>query len=677
MSEAFVLPAESKRLDVVASLDLGSPGVVDFSDIVALACDLCSAPIALVTVVRENDQVFHAAIGLDGPGTPRDQSFCSHAIRQDQVMWIQDACDDVRFKENPLVTGEPGIRLYAGAPIVIDDQGVGSVCIIDRAPRSYDPIIAQRLKALAAIVSSRLQDYREIRCLAALKEHSPDAIVTFDGEGVVRGWNPAAEFLFGRCASDIVGQSCAQIIPEEDRAFRLSELQRLARGQSAAFKGRVEKVRGLRADGSVMSLEASYSLNRIGKFLRLSAIMRDCTERDARQAELASALTAAEAGVRAKTAFLANMSHEVRTPLNAIIGLAMAIEQDPGDESARRHAATIQRSGFALKHLLDDVLDASRSAEDPSPKAQDIDLLQLGSSLVDLYGPAAEAKGVKVTFIKQGAFDTRVVGDGVRLRQVLSNLLSNAVKFTERGEISFVISAGDAGDIVFEVRDTGIGFSDDVAVKLFERFYQGDDATTRRFGGAGLGLSICRDLVSIMGGDIFAEAAPGRGAVFTVRLNLPAALPDLNVNHDGCDNDDGIFPRFEGLEILVVDDNAVNRQVLSIMLASLGVDVSCAENGQQALDMAAATGFALIMMDIHMPVMDGLEATRRLHARQRAEGAVLTPIVVVSADDCPESLALSREAGAVAHIGKPVTPAALISAMRASFHANKASTVRV
>ena len=583
------------------------------------------------------------------------------------MLWVEDAQNDPRFSNNPLVKEGPGIRLYAGAPIFVDGQGVGSVCVIDTSPRSQDPRLAARLERLAAITAKRLIDYREIIRLKALKEHSPDAIVTLDGDGIVRGWNPAAAEIFGRSADEMLGQSGAPIMAEGDRAFRMAELHRLAEGLAPTFKGRVERVRGLRADGSEVTLEASYSLHRQGSAIRLSAIMRDCSEREARQRDLAAALASAEAGVTAKNAFLARMSHEIRTPLNAIVGLAHVIEHDGATEDLRHHAAIIQRSGLALKVLLDDVLAASRSADQAPLQALPLDLLALGASLVDLYTPAAEAKGLKIAFRQDSTCARFVLGDAARLRQVLSNLLSNAIKFTDQGRIDLILSTAQEGQALLEVRDTGIGFSDTVAESLFDPFFQVDETITRRFDGAGLGLSVSRDLARFMGGDIVAQGRPGQGASFFVRLPVPVAeqyaqRPAIG-DEDVDAPQDQAPPLLAGLRVLVVDDNAVNRQVLLHILQDLGASVACAEDGQQALEAIDARPFDLILMDIHMPVVDGLEATRRLRAREKAQGAAATPVIVVSADDGEGCIAASSAAGAQAHLAKPVMPALLISAM--------------
>jgi CheY-like chemotaxis protein len=261
-----------------------------------------------------------------------------------------------------------------------------------------------------------------------------------------------------------------------------------------------------------------------------------------------------------------------------------------------------------------------------------------------------------------------VTCDGLRLRQVLGNLVSNAVKFTEAGEVAIcVIREGER--VTFQVRDTGPGFDEDLKARLFGRFQQADDTSTRKHGGAGLGLSICQEYVRLLGGELDAVSRPGAGATFWFTLTLPPlAAPQSPATGAAEDRPAGRF------RVLVVDDNAVNRQVLGLILDSIGVEHSEAEDGRQGLDAAMTGGFDAVLMDIQMPVMDGFEATRRIRAWEASVGRPRMPIFIVSANCLQAHVDAGLQAGADAHLAKPVSVPKLVAMLEPHAAAAAAET---
>ena len=390
----------------------------------------------------------------------------------------------------------------------------------------------------------------------------------------------------------------------------------------------------------------------------------DITEMKEQAQALRMALTRAEAASKAKSDFLANLSHEIKTPLNGVLGLAEALERGGLDPGQRQLVGGIRESAEALNDLLGDLLtfahlDAGKIELVEAP----VRLAEVVRGVADQHRPAAGAKGLAIEVEIEGDAEAAVLADGERIRQVLGQLLSNAVKFTVSGGVTLRLSAAGTGEMrrqVLEVADTGIGFYPDEAERLFRRFEQGDASFTRRFGGTGLGLAICRQLVELMGGSIRAVGRPGRGATFTVELMLkPAQAPEAAAEPEP----ESATASPTGLRILVVEDNPTNRKVAELMLAALGAQSECVENGQLAVEAVRAAPYDIALMDLQMPVMDGLTAIRTIRGEEASQGRARLPIVVVSANIAPEQLTASRVAGADGHIGKPIRTEELIAAI--------------
>jgi signal transduction histidine kinase/ActR/RegA family two-component response regulator len=387
----------------------------------------------------------------------------------------------------------------------------------------------------------------------------------------------------------------------------------------------------------------------------------DITEMKRQSEALEAALERAESANKAKTSFLANLSHEIRTPLNAVIGLADVLRRDPLQPSQQAMLGTIVDSADSLNIILSDLLDYSRlETGQVAIREENFDLAAQVERLAAPFAARAKDKGLTFDLKIAKAARRWVTGDPQRLGQILTNLLDNALKFTREGGVSLTVSQSARGQrCFFEVRDTGSGFDPEAGERLFARFEQADSSATREFGGLGLGLAICRQLATLMGGTVAAAGQHGRGAVFTLTLPLktaearaePEAAPEAPVEI------------LRTLRVLVTDDNATNRKVAELILAAIGAEVVCAENGAEAVEAVQQGKFDLILMDLQMPVMDGLTAIRRIRAHEQAHGLPRTKIVVLSANDLPEQLEASAAAGADEHLGKPIRADDLISAV--------------
>ena len=384
----------------------------------------------------------------------------------------------------------------------------------------------------------------------------------------------------------------------------------------------------------------------------------DITELKHQQRETEKARIRAEAASEAKSRFLANMSHEIRTPMNGILGLVDLLAEQVSCPDQRGLVEDVQQAGETLLAILNDVLDFSKiEAGRMTFEAIAFDPAALARRLGRLHGPSARDKGLELRV--EAEEGPHRLGDPTRLLQVLGNLASNAIKFTERGSVAVRVRNPADGPLVLDVEDTGIGMSEAEAACAFERFAQADGSVTRRFGGTGLGLSIVHGMVEAMGGRVGIESAAGCGTRVTVTLALErcetaeAAARDVGPGAD-----------LAGLTMLAVDDSAANRMVVSRLLERLGARCTVAASGPEAVSEARAGRFDLLLMDISMPGMDGVETLARIRADERAAGRPATPALAVTANAMEEQVAAYRRAGFDGHLAKPIRLAALAERCR-------------
>ncbi len=392
-----------------------------------------------------------------------------------------------------------------------------------------------------------------------------------------------------------------------------------------------------------------------------AAFKRRGVERQMARALQAAIEKETEAAVAntAKSTFLATISHEIRTPLNGVLGMAQAMSADHLSEAQRGRLGVIQRSGEALTEILNDGLDLSKiEAGQLEIQSVEFELKDVLQAAIAAFAPVATSKGLDLRLAMGEGAAGAYRGDPLRLRQVLYNLISNAVKFTARGEIRMAV-ARVGGVIQVAVSDTGPGIPELQQARLFRKFEQLDASTTRRHGGTGLGLAICRELCELMGGTIALESVPGQGSTFIVSLPLER----LGDRLEAIEPSEPAQGAPMTLRVLAAEDNEVNRTVLIALLAQIGVAPTIVEDGAQAVEAWESAPWDLILMDVQMPVMDGVSAVREIRARERASGRRRTPVIALTANAMVHQVAELKAAGMDDHVSKPIKVARLFEAI--------------
>ncbi len=513
--------------------------------------------------------------------------------------------------------------------------------------------ISQDITELAEARDQAMRGEQQVRLLV---EEAPFAVAMCDRRLKSLVVSPRLVDTFGLTNRTVIGQRIDQMFPKAGH--------RILAAQRRALLGEVvinpeEPIGSIDGERRWMRWEVRPWRDATGQIAGVLTYVDDITDlvaaRLAAQGaarKLKAALTEAQAANEAKASFLANMSHEIRTPMNGVLGVLHLLRDEALSDSGVKLLEEAVACGRMLSALLNDVLDFSKIEAGHLELAREAvqpDVIAAGVSR--LLEAQATAKGLDM-IIEGGLGEAWYSADPVRLRQTLFNLVGNAVKFTQRGRVVVRSFAVGEGRLRFEIEDTGVGIDPAAQAGLFQRFTQADASTTRRFGGSGLGLSITRRLAELMGGDVGFTSRPGQGSTFWIEIAAdPAAAPLVEGQADGA--------WLENLRILVVEDNATNRMIATKLLEKLGAQVSSAEDGERGVIAATHGGFDLVLMDIQMPGIDGLEATRRIRAL--AGPAAHVPIIALTANVLSHQREQYLVAGMNGVVGKPIVPAVLLA----------------
>jgi two-component system sensor histidine kinase/response regulator len=544
---------------------------------------------------------------------------------------------------------------------------------------------------IAHDISARNQTAQQLYASEAryrgLAENSADWVWAINANGQHTYTNERGKQLLGLERDDLLGGDALSFIHPDDRALFVStfkEGSRFRRGWHGVM------IRWRAQDGSYRALESNASpvFDSAGELVGFQGVDRDVTERmqtevelerhrehledlvRERTAQLAEAKDAAEAASVAKSAFLANMSHEIRTPMNGILGMAHLLRRSGVNAEQAERLDKIDAAAEHLLNVINDILDISK-IEAGKFELEDVLVLpdRLMNNVGSILAERARTKGLRL-LIEVASLPVGLHGDPTRLQQALLNFATNAVKFTETGSVTLrsQIVAEDAATALlrFEVQDTGIGIPADTIDRLFTAFEQADNSTTRKYGGTGLGLAITRRLAGLMGGEAGVTSAPGVGSTFwfTARLKKREDSRGLEAQVATADAEELLRRHHGGARILVVDDEPVNREVATMLLEDAGLTVDTADDGEQAVAMARNTPYAAILMDMQMPRLDGLEATRQI---RRLDGYAETPIIAITANAFAEDKARCFAAGMDDFLVKPFDPDAIFSTLLRAF----------
>ncbi len=623
--------------------------------LVKAVCEAFSAPIGLVSIYGEDGELHRTIVGLDGIDIPLEFNLAQTMMAQGPgALMVISRASDARIRNHPFVTGPLGLRFLAAATIC-DRAGtpVGSIGVMDATPR--DDLSDREkvsLKRFAVMVADLVElDRAERESMA--RRRTLELAEAMAGLGHLHidiasgavSWSDEVFRIYGYEPGSVepsLENALAACHPED--AKRLQSLAQTARRTGDGYDARIRLVR---ADGEERVMRTRFRGERgpDGEVAALFGVFQDVTDMVRAQQTLIEARDLAEAHSQAKSDFLANMSHELRTPLTSVIGFSTFLALGQGlSEKERHYVDRISVASRSLLGVINDVLDYSKL----EAGGVDLDCVPfqpraLAETAAALVEEQCGKAGLALDIWVADAVPETLVGDEGHLRQVVVNFLANAVKFTAAGRITLSLEMRGAG-LRVSVKDSGVGIAPEAIARLFDRFTQGNASTTRLYGGTGLGLAISRRLVELMDGRIGVESELGSGSTFWFEVPLDT-------------------PAKRGAEtaptrILLADDSAATRGLVAAILGSLDFEVDVVGNGAEAVSAARKGHYDAILMDVNMPVLDGVEAARTIRAMQAPNAR--TPIIALTAAVQAEQIQRYFEAGMVGHVGKPVRPDQLI-----------------
>lgn len=564
------------------------------------------------------------------------------------------------------IAGMHYMGMSAARFIVVGDVGTPShevsmsTLTVSLILACFTIVVTALVVALNGLVRTQ-ELYRSVRegsvRLRAMLDTAVDGILTIDAKGLIQDFNQSAERIFGWKAEEVIDRNIKMLMPEPYQSAHDGYLENYLSSNKPRIIGLGREVVGLRKDGTHVPIRLAVGRVDLPGELLFVGFVTDISDRHALEASLREAADQAKEAAAAKSTFLANMSHEIRTPMNSIIGFTELLLQTRLDDTQRQYLETVRQSSKSLLRLINDILDTTKMEKGQFQlESMDFSLRALAMQVESSMRLTAHAK--RLDFIVRYPDDMPEFykGDPLRVLQILNNLVGNAIKLTESGRVELEF-AQQEGAVHIKVRDTGIGMTPEQMALIFAPFAQADASISRRFGGTGLGTTIARQLAEQMGGSIEVESLPGVGSTFHVRLPLPVGQrPKSGV---GAEPSATLPP----LHVLIADDVPQNLELLALTLNRSGHTVVMARDGSEAVQRFKEARFDLVLMDVHMPGVDGLKACRLIRALEQERGLPRTPVIALTASVMPEDQRAARQAGMDGFAVKPLDVPALLNEM--------------
>ena len=687
----------AKRVEALQELGIFSNKSNDALDsVVELVSEIFGTPAAAVTLLDDQRLVIKSLFGGNSKSdVSSSDAFCTVVVESSAPLSVPDATADTRFRSLPSVAGEPFLKSYAGAPVIVrGNVCVGTLCALDVEPRTFTSDQLSLMTRLSNVVARILEQEVNFEKLEELNESLrnsqkqerrfetifdglQEGIIIRNGDGKVLNANPSAAQVIGISLEELLEHTAYdpswRLVNEDGEPLTLEDLPSFSAMRT-----------GMVVHGMVIGIDATdkprrWMLVRSHPFfspeapdeMHTSTSFTDITIEKQRQIDLINAteslrhaLEIAESANKAKTAFLANMSHEIRTPLNGIVGVASVLSRTDLSTSQQEMTDLISSSGIALGRLLNDTLDlAQMEAQQLELQLAPFHLASEIQAAAELFRISATEKSLKYFVEIDPSCRRQVVGDATRIRQIISNLISNAIKFTDAGSIHirmrYAHSSGQETPGTFNVlvSDTGIGFEKSFGAIMFNRFQQADETITRRYGGTGLGLSISQQLASEMGGTIKARTRPGHGSVFQLRIPMFEETVSSEALSDAVGD---TASEERTLNILVAEDHPVNQKMMQIIFDAVGFRFDIATNGLEAIKLHKKSLYDCIILDMHMPEMDGITAVSHIRETSISPDNIHIPIIMLTADTCQNRANAALAAGANSVLHKPITAEAIL-----------------
>jgi PAS domain S-box-containing protein len=664
MKSDLTLFEKQNLIKLISSLDLvGDSKLQSVSDI---ATHLFGTEFASISLMEEKEMIYLSTTGFSETRKNRENTFCNHTLNcPEDSFTIIDTAIDQQFAEIDWVK-ESGIRFYVGVPIEINGNRVGTLCVFDYSPRVPDEADKEMLIKLSKHISDIIElkkQNTQLDQLSLVAKYTENAVIITDNLGRIEYVNKAFEKLSHYEFNEVYGKKPGDLLQGPDtNPEDVKTISEALRNHESVD----HEILNYTKEGEPYWLKCSISPvfddNGLSKFI---SIEYDITEQKAREQELKESKEEAQASVKLKEQFLSNMSHEIRTPMNGVIGIAnILLEDQTLTGKQKEYVNHIHYSAKNLLTVINDILDFSKiNSEKLTFEAVNFDLPQVFKALHNTIGFRAKEKGVEFNLDIDSKMPRYVCGDPGRLNQILLNVVGNAIKFTEEGSVDMAAEINEYNEkgpqITVTVKDTGVGIAKEKVQSVFEEFQQENAYVSKKYGGSGLGLSISKQLVEMYGGTIQLDSVAGEGTEVTFTIQLANPIVELKEKQPKVlPNDEQLVQSSvaHGERILLVEDNLMNQIVAQDPLEKAGYQIELANNGLEAVEKIIDGDYDLILMDVQMPVMNGLEATKRIK-----EINPDIPIIAMTASVMQHDLDKCYHAGMVDSIGKPVNANELLT----------------